>query len=156
MPGFYGGDDKNVILEFQDITGSEKSFGHLPLPKGISLGQIFDADESLRKVAKCVVQASLNGTRIDSWRDLQPEKNDRVRIVLSPLDPISAFLGAVAFGGAFGATVTYGLVLSALVTVISVGQFVSGLFMTPKPPKLNIGGVADSPPYSFEGIDRKS
>ena len=141
-----------MILELQDIIGSEKSFGHLPLPKGISLGQIFDADESLRKVAKCVVQASLNGTRIDSWRDLQPEKNDRVRIVLSPLDPISAFLGAVAFGGAFGATVTYGLVLSALVTVISVGQFVSGLFMTPKPPKLNIGGIADSPTYSFDGI----
>ena len=141
-----------MILELQDITGAEKTFGHLPLSGGVSLGQIFDADEKLHKVAKCIMQVSLNGVRIDEWRELRPEKNDKVRIVLSPLDPISAFLGGVAFGGAFGATVTYGAVLSALVTVISVGQFVAGLFMTPKPPKLSVGGGADSPTYSFQGI----
>ena len=133
-----------MILEIQDITGADKSFGHVSLPKGVSLGDMFEADEGLKKVAECVMQVSINGARVDDWRSAYAGKNDKIKIILSP-----KFEAIIGFFAAFS---TAFKIISAIVTIFSIGQFVARLFMTPKPPKLNVGGVADSPTYSFEGI----
>src|SRR3990167_4761640 len=100
-----------MILEIEDLDG-EKGYGHVAVPPGLILGEIFERDPKLRRMAAHIVQANLNGLPLHDWRSCQPAKGDRIKIVVEPGEFFS--------------------ILSAILTVVSVVQFFISLFNQPK------------------------
>ena len=116
-----------MILEVEDLDG-EKGYGHVAVPPGLTLGEIFEREPKLRRVASHILHATLNGLPLHDWRVCQPVKGDRVKIVVTPGDFFS--------------------ILSAILTVVSVVQFFISLFNQPKARKTAV----TSPTYTFEGL----
>ena len=143
-----------MILEIKDILERKTAYGSISIPRGMTLGQLFDSDEKIAGLKGSVVAAECNGVRIDNWQEISPAKGDRVGLQIMPKpDFLASIWGPMLMSmtAAWQGASLGGLILSAIAAA-SVIQFVAGLFMTPKPPKLSVGGVADSPTYSFQGI----
>src|SRR3990167_9274211 len=116
-----------MILEVEDLDG-EKGYGHVAVPPGLTLGEIFEREPKLRRVASHILHVTLNGLPLQDWRVCQPVKGDRVKIVVTPGEFFS--------------------ILSAILTVVSVVQFFISLFNQPKARKASV----TSPTYTFEGL----
>jgi len=143
-----------MILEIRDILERQTAYGHINVPRGMTLGQLFDSDKKITWIKSSITTADFNGVRVDNWQEISPAKGDKVRLQIMPKPDFGASIWGpmlMSLTAAWQGASWAGIIMAAL-TVVSVGQFVAGLFMTPKPPKLNVGGVADSPTYSFEGI----
>lgn len=117
-----------MILELSDVTGTETGTAHIAMPEGVTLGEIFDADEKLKRVKARTTYVTLNGMRVEKWQDLRPGKNDRVAAICEPGD--------------------IGTILAITMAVISVVRFFISLFTSPQSPKTK----PTTPTYSFEGL----
>ena len=142
---------QRMILEIRDILERQTAYGHINVPRGMTLGQLFDADKKIAGIKSSITTADFNGVRVDNWQEISPAKGDKVRLQVMPKPDFGLGAMLMALTAAWQGASWAGIVMAAL-TAVSVGQFVAGLFMTPKPPKLNVGGVGDSPTYGFEGI----
>jgi hypothetical protein len=140
-----------VIIEVEDIVGGEKSIGHAPIRPGTRLGEVFAA-YPMSELAQCVIRVDLNGTEVEDWRNIKPNPDDKIHIVIKPkffLAPIIAFLGTTVFTVG-GVAITVGNIISAIGFVISIVTTLISIFSKPTVPKA--GGHSDSPTYSFDGI----
>ena len=153
-----------MILEIEDITERRAAHGHVNFPAGATLAGAMESDRRAKLLLDAVVECHFNGVRVSEWRSLRPGKSDRVRLVIRPTEPVTAFIAAFAAGftggalGAAGATLVgmyaYGLgaFLGAASLVFSAVTFVVSLFNQPNQPSLSGGGKKQSQTYGFEGI----
>lgn len=131
-----------MIIELNDIAEGKKVFGHIPpLPEGVPLGRLFEKHglkdvPELGDLANAVIQASVNGMRVNDWRNYKPGANDRISLVIGPRGPALAFLGPI---------------LSALSALVTIAQFIISLFASPQVPKPT-SNKQESGTYAFEGI----
>ena len=146
-------------IEFEDIAENKRAYGCAQAPPGVTLGQIFDHDANLKKIEKTILQVSVNGNRIDNWREVAPVKSDAVKFTVGPSDFVSAFLSAIIFGvpaaGAGGGALVGGLLsgigFSGIFGIISTVSFFIDLFNRPQSPKIR-SGPRESPTYGFAGL----
>ena len=148
-----------MILEIEDITERKSAFGHAKFPIGKTLGEVLDSNPRGRAITNSVVQCFYNGARIDDWRNIRPDQSDRIKLILAPTEPVTAFIaGFASLGTAIGAAggsaaslYAFGLgaFLGAASLVYSITSFIISLFNQPSQP---IGGDGQSPTYTFEGI----
>ncbi len=119
-----------MIIEVRDITGKQSATGHVAFPPGTTLGEVFDRDKRLRAAKRRILRVQLNGADITNWEDIQPNKHDRVTVILEP-----------------GEVYTI-LIVSIISIVISIARFIYSLVTQPKSPKLQ----SPTPTYTFEGL----
>lgn len=123
-----------MILEFRDITGKDAASGHVPMPADWTLGRLVRENREFKELEPHILRVQYNGAPIANWRDLCPAKNDKVRITVKP--------------GDFGISEII-LAITLLSSVISITQFIIGIFNKPKAPSVK---RKDNNVYGFEGI----
>ena len=132
-----------MIIELNDIAEGKKVFGHIPpLPEGVPLGKLFEKHglkdvPELDTFSNAIIQATVNGMRVNDWRNYKPGPNDRISLVVGPR------------GGA--EWLLLGQILGALSALVTIAQFIISLFASPLTPKSG-GGQKESDTYAFEGI----
>jgi len=129
-----------MILEIIDITEKETALGHVAMPPGMTLGEVFERNEGLHPWRDAVISAKLNSMVISNWQQLSPVKGDKLVLTVGPRGEIFA---AIFFA------------IQVIAAVISVVQFAISLFTSPPSPKIRLGaasGSRESPTFSFEGI----
>lgn len=125
-----------MIIRLFDISTKDHGECHTHLPPGVTLGELFDGDDKLKRVADNVTRVTVNGLERKEWRKASPGKNDRINIELLPGDP--ATLGILT------------QIFQIISAVATVARFIISLFQQPQKPK---GASADkSQTYTFEGI----
>lgn len=122
-----------MILEIQDIVSKEDGMAHVAFPEGLTLGEVFDHEETLRAFKGQILQIIVNGKTVADWRGLCPKKSDKVRMLFMPKD------------------IGIGAIIAIISAVVSVTQLFIGLFSKPKSPKEE-SGPRDSPSFGFQGI----
>ena len=139
-----------MILELEDISERKPATAHLHLPDGMTLGGMFDKDPRMSPLKDYVFQCSINGAVVKDWTGIAPGRGDKVRITFRPgIESILAFLGSTAF--MIGATpVTWGGLLAAISSALSVVSFFVQLFLKPQAPAP--GSRPSRPRYTFEGL----
>lgn len=123
-----------MILEIEDIIEHKRGMTHAAIPKGLTLGKIFEQDERLQKLKTGILQVSLNGVKIDNWEGICAGKHDRVKITLGPNFAIAALIP----------------IFQAIIAIVSIVSFFISLFNQPKTPTGK--GAGGSATYGFEGI----
>ena len=121
-------------ITVRDITQNKTADGWCQdLPDEATLGDMFKHSKELAGVVDNIVQTTVNGRRLDAWRDYHPAKGDSISFDIVPREGISL-----------------GLVLQIIMAVVAVAQFIVSLFAKPPKPQEQ---RHQSPTYSFEGMN---
>src|SRR3990167_4263175 len=118
-----------MILEIRDILERQTAYGHINVPRGMTLGQLFDSDKKITWIKSSITTADFNGVRVDNWQEISPAKGDKVRLQIMPKPDFGASIWGpmlMSLTAAWQGASWAGIIMAAL-TVVSVGQFVAGL-----------------------------
>jgi len=138
-----------MIIEFRDITEDDPTVVHLADLRGITLGEIFDKDERLKKVVPFIMRTSLNDKQVSDWKSIAPGMNDRVKFSIRPGFGYGEAIAAIAAGTATTAQVTAVAGLAA--AIVSIAVSIYSMFAAP-PTAKSKSGARESASFAFDGI----